>query len=137
MLSLIASSSSFFVFIQFRHGIFNIFASSNRRLVHLFIVFVTPGRLQKSFWSSFFIPQKIHHHYHYHSTYCVVAFLRRCIYTLQHISEDGSFSLVCIQNQSLGLPLHYNTHHMVKLDHENLFLCLFSMFSFIFRNTLP
>ena len=70
-----------------------------------------------------------HHHHHHHLTYCVVVFLHQCIYTLQHMSEDDSFYLVYIQNQFLKLPLHCKTHHMERFNHENLFLCLFSMFS--------
>ena len=45
------------------------------------------------------------------------------------MSEDDNFYLVYIQNQSLKLPLHYNTHRMERFDHENLFLCLISIFS--------
>ena len=55
--------------------------------------------------------------------------LRRCIYTLQHISEDGNFYLVCRQNRSLTLPLHCNTCYVEDLNHENLSLCIFSTFS--------
>ena len=54
MVSLMASSSSSYVFIQFRRGIFNFFASSNRDVLLIYIiVFVTQGRLQKSFLAFF------------------------------------------------------------------------------------
>ena len=48
MVSSIAFSSSFFIFIQLQRSIFNFFASSNRDALLIFITsFVTPGRLQK------------------------------------------------------------------------------------------
>ena len=50
MVSMITSSSSSFVFMQFRRAMFNFFASSNRRLVHLLIYsFCGPRRLTKIF----------------------------------------------------------------------------------------
>ena len=53
MVSLIASPSSSFVFIQFWWGIFNFFASSNKDVLFIYY-FVTPSRLQKSFKASFY-----------------------------------------------------------------------------------
>ena len=59
MVSLMASSSSSFVFIQFRRGLFNFFASSNRDVLLIyFIDFVTQGRLQKSFLIFFLLLEK-------------------------------------------------------------------------------
>ena len=97
MVSLMASSSTFFVFIQFRRGIFNFFASSNSDvlfiLVFAILIFVTSVRLQKSF-GLLFTPQKIHHHHHHHhSACCIVGFLHRCIYALRHMPEDDNFTL--------------------------------------------
>ena len=59
MVSLMTSSSSSFVFIQFRRGIFNFFVSFNSDVLFvLFIVFVTQGRLQKFFRPSSFLGLK-------------------------------------------------------------------------------
>ena len=55
-------------------------------------------------------------------------FLHRCVYTLQHMSEDDNFYLVCRQNQSLTWPLHCNTHCMEHLDHEIFFYSFFPRF---------
>ena len=52
------------------------------------------------------------------------------------MSEDGSFYLVYIQNQSLTPLLYYNTHRMERFDHENLFLYIFSIFP-ITTDVLP
>ena len=54
MVSLMDSSSSSFVFIQFRRGKFNFFASSNSDVFSFIISFVTPSRIQKSFWPSIY-----------------------------------------------------------------------------------
>ena len=97
------------------------------------ISFATPGRLQKSFFNLLFTHRKIHHHHH-HSAYYTVAFLHRCIYTLQYIPDDN-FYLVCRQNRSLTLPLHCNTCHMEHLDHKNLSLCVLSTFLTYHRRT--
>ena len=56
-------------------------------------------------------------------------FLRSYIYTIQHIPEDGIFYLVCRQNRSLTLLLHYNTCRMEYIDHEKWSLYVFSTFS--------
>ena len=53
MVSLMASLSSSLVFIQFRRGTFNFFASFNRDVLFIYISFVTPGRLQKTFLAFF------------------------------------------------------------------------------------
>ena len=45
------------------------------------------------------------------------------------MSENDNLNLVYKQNQSLALPLHYNTHRTERFDHESLFLCPFFMFS--------
>ena len=118
--------SFYFVFIQFRGGIFNFFASSNRDVLFIYY-FCNTGRLQKSFGLTF-TSRKIHQHHH-HSTCYIVSFLHRCIYTLQHMPEDDNFYLVCRQNQSLTLPLHCNTYLTERLDHKRLFLCVLSTFS--------
>ena len=88
------------------------------------------GRLQKSF-CLLFTHQKIHHHHHHHhhSTCCIVGFLHSYIYTIQHVPEDGIFYLVCRQNRSLTLPLHYNTCRMEHINDKNWSLCVFSTFS--------
>ena len=92
------------------------------------ISFVALIRKQKLL-SLQFTPQKIHYYCHLYSACCIVGFLHRCIYTLQHIPEDDNFYLVCRQNRSLTLPQHCNACHMEHLDHENLSLCVLSMFS--------
>ena len=74
-----------------------------------------------------FTPQKIHHHHH-RSTCYIAGFLHRCIYTLQHIPEDGSFYFACRWSRSLTLPSRCNTCRMEHPDHENLSLCVLSTF---------
>ena len=73
---LTASSSSSFVFMQFRLGIFNFFASSNSNVLLLVLY---PWAGYKNLLDLLFTPHKIHHH---HSTYCILGFLHQCIYTL-------------------------------------------------------
>ena len=69
--------------------------------------------------------------------YCIAGFLHQCIYTLQDIPGDDDFCLVCIQNQSLTLPLHCNTCYMERYNHENLFLCFLSMSFQFTTDVLP
>ena len=123
MVSMMVFSSCSFVFMQFQRGIFNFFASSNRSCS--FIISLPQG-LQKSFGLVFTL-QKSYHHYHHHSAYCIAGFLHLCIYTLQYIPRDDNFYLVCIKSQSL--TLHCNSCYMEHRDHENLSLCVLSMFS--------
>ena len=94
--------------------------------------FCNPRQVPKSF-DLLFTPQKNHHNHH--STCYIVDFLHRCVYTLQHISEDDNFYLVCRQNQSLTQPLHCNICHMEHLDYENLSLCDLFTFSTCHRCT--
>ena len=51
MVSLMASSSSSFVFIQFRQGMFNFLASSNSDMLFIYYSFVTPRQVTKIFLS--------------------------------------------------------------------------------------
>ena len=104
MVSLMASSSSFFVLIQFRRSIFNFFASSNSDVLFIYYQFCNPRQVTKNLLTFFFTHQKIHHHHR--STYCIAGFLHQCIYTIQHIPVDDNFYLVYIQNQFLALSLH-------------------------------
>ena len=90
MVSLIASSSSSFVFMQYRRGIFNFFASSTATSCSFIISFCNPQAGYKNLLSLLFTAQKIHHH---HSTCNTVVLLHPCIYTLQHIPEDDNFYL--------------------------------------------
>ena len=129
MVPLIASSSSSFVFIQFRRGIFKFFASSNKVVLFIYLQFYNPRQVTKILLDLlFFIPQKSHYH-HDRSAYYIAGFLHQCIYTLQHMLEDDTFCLVFIQNQSLTQPLHCNACYMEHPDHENLSLCILSTFS--------
>ena len=78
MVSLMASSSSYFVFIRFRQGILTYLQVLTETSCSFIISFVTPGRLQKSFRPSFFTPQKLHHHryhHHHHLACCIAGFL--------------------------------------------------------------
>ena len=130
MVSLMTSSSSSFVSIQFRRGIFNFFASSNSDVLFIYYQFCNPRQVTKRFLAFFLhLKKSIHHHHYHHSAYYIVGFLYRCIYTPQHIPEDDNFNLVCRQNRSLTLPLNCNTCHMEHHDHENLSLCVRSTFS--------
>ena len=54
MWSLMASSSSSFVFIQFQRGIFNFFASSSTDVLFIYYYFCYPRQVTKIFWSSFY-----------------------------------------------------------------------------------
>ena len=126
MVSLMASSSSSFVFIQFQRGIFNFFANSNNDVLFIYYKFCNPQAGYKSLFCLPFTPQKIHHHHHHHhhrSTSYIVGFLHWCVYT-----EDDNFYLVCRQNRSLTLLLHCNICCMEHLDHKNLSLCVLSTF---------
>ena len=125
MVSLMPSSSSSFLFIQFRRDMFNFFAKSTATSSSFIISFITPRKVTKIF-CLLFAPQKFHHHHC--STCYIVSFLHQCIYTLQHIPEDDNFYLVSRQNRSLTLPLHCNTCRMEHLGHENLPLCVLSTF---------
>ena len=69
--------------------------------------------------------QNIHYHHLNHLTYYSAGFLHQCIYTLQHIPEDGSFHLICIQGQLLTILLRCNTGDMNLLT-LGIFLNLFS-----------
>ena len=93
MVSLLAFSSSSLVFIQFRQSIFNFFANSNNNVLFIYYQFCNPQAGYKSLFCLPFTPQKIY--LHHRSTCCIVGFLVRCIYTLQHIPEDDNFCLVC------------------------------------------
>ena len=70
LLSLTMSSGSF------------IFCNPQLGNESLFFLFMSP-----------FTPQNIYHHLN-HSTCYIAGFLHWCIYTLQHIPEDGSFYFV-------------------------------------------
>ena len=126
MVYLMTFSSSSFVFIQFRQGIFNFLASSNSDVLFIYYWFCNPQAGYKNLFFLLFTPLKIHHH---HSTCYIVSFLHQCIYTLQHIPEDDNVYLVCRQNRSLTLPFHCNTCRMEQLGHENLSLIVLSTFS--------
>ena len=58
MVSLMASSSSSFVFIQFRRGIFNFFASSNRDVLFIYYQFYNPRQATKKIFLAFFLHHK-------------------------------------------------------------------------------
>ena len=62
IVSLMTFSSSSFVFIQFRQGIFNFFASSNRDVLFIYYQLCNPEAGYKSLFGLLFTPQKIHHH---------------------------------------------------------------------------
>ena len=82
-----------------------------------------------------FIPsQKVLHHHLNHSVCYIISFLRQCLYTLQHIPEDGSFYLAYIQSQHLKPMLHYNARHKERLAHENSSLYVLFMFSAYHEN---
>ena len=90
MVSLMASSSSSFVFIQFQRGIFNFFENSNNDVLFIYYKFCNPQAGYKSLFCLPFTPQKIHHHHHRLTCY-TVGFEHRCIYTLQHIPWGNNF----------------------------------------------
>ena len=91
MVSLMASSSSSFVFIQFQRGIFNFFENSNNDVLFIYYKFCNPQAGYKSLFCLPFTPQKIHHHHHHRLTCYTVGFEHRCIYTLQHIHWGNNF----------------------------------------------
>ena len=62
MVSLMASSSSSFIFIQFRRVYLTFLQVLTVMSCSFIISFATPGRLQKYF-DLYFTPQKIHHHH--------------------------------------------------------------------------
>ena len=129
--STIAFSRSSLVFIQFWRDIFNSIVSCNNLFIYsftcnnLFIYF----KLQYiKYMTNLFMPpfsnQNIHYHHLNHLTYYSAGFLHQCVYTLHHITEDGSFHLICIQGQLLTILLRCNTGDMNVLT-VGIFLNLF------------
>ena len=106
MASLMTFSSSCFVFIRFRRGIFDPFASCNNFhnvLLIYFSCYPQLGNKQIIFSTpvyAFFIPQKLHCHLN-NLAYCIAGILCHCIYTLQHIPQDDSFYFACIEIKPL------------------------------------
>ena len=132
--STIAFSRSSLVFIQFWRGIFNSIVSCNNFFIYsftcnnLFIyLFISNCSILNIRQTCSCLPlatQNIHYHHLNHLTYYSAGFLHQCIYTLQHIPEDGSFHLICIQGQLLTILLRCNTGDMNVLT-VAIFLNLF------------
>ena len=127
MVSLMTFSSSSFVFIQFRQGIFNFFASSNRDVLFIYYQLCNPEAGYKSLFGLLFTPQKIHHHLNMlHCRFCASVYLHSSTYIW-----EWYFYLVCRQNRSLTLPLHSNICRMGHLCHENVFMRSFNIFNLL------
>lgn len=112
--SMIAFSRSYFVFRQFLWGIFNSLLPLTTLMMSSGSFFYNQLNIQHTCSSLLFTPPNIYHHHLNHLTYNIAGFLHQSIYTLQHIPEDGSFYLFCVQSQILTLLLHGNTCHMER-----------------------
>ena len=127
------------LYITFRRGIFNFFASYNsfdNVFIYFFVIlnYVPKKCLLKFHYDKckkhlFILPQKsLYHHLNYSASY-IAGFQYHCIYTLQHIPEDDSFYLACVQRQLLKLLVLCNKCYMERIDHGNYSWCVLSTFS--------
>ena len=96
---MMASSSSSFVFIQFRRGTFNFLGRFNNDVHYLLLVLWPQSGYKKPLTFTFYTSKNpsssllsMLHCWFSASVY---------LFTLQHIPGDDNFYLVCIQNQSL------------------------------------